>query len=437
MGRIASDKITHFFEIISILIKSLLVSAGASDFAISLIVDGILKGVSSVLSFVPELIILFTCISILETTGYMSRIALLLDQFFRKLGLSGKSLIPFIVGFGCSVPGIMSSRIIENEHERKMTAVLTPFIPCSAKLPMIVLFTSTFFKENSSLVSVSLYFFAIIVIIISSLIMKKFVFQNTSNTYISELPKYQFPNMKWVWRDVKDKVLSFIKRAGTTILLCSIVIWFLLSFSLEMQYGVPLQESIIAQIGNKISLVFYPMLGTNSWEATVSAIQGLVAKEQVVSSMAVISGLADSKLMLDNHENVGNTIFSKNSVFSFFTPVSAFAFVVFNLFSAPCFGAIIAMKRELGGFFKVMMAVAFQTAIAWLLGVLIYQVGHRIELGVFNVVDLFLLMLVCVIVIGVIIKWPKNEKCASCQGCVNAVNCGKFTTCIDMKGKKM
>lgn len=274
-------------------VGSLMENIGLSEWLNSLVVEGIIAGVGAVLGFVPQLIILFLCIALLETTGYMSRISLLLDKVFRKIGLSGKSLIPFIVGSGCSVPGIMGTRIIENEDERKMTAILTPFIPCSAKLPIIALFAGYFFPNSSGIASSSLYFFAIAVIIISALIMKKFVFKHTSSTYISELPEYKLPSVQYILKDVFDKVMAFIKRAGTIILLCSIIIWFLLSFSFKMEYGVEVEESILASIGNKISWVFKPMLGENSWEAAVSALQGLVAKEQVVSSMAVINGLAE------------------------------------------------------------------------------------------------------------------------------------------------
>lgn len=286
---LVGDSIGSFGEYIGNLMQNL----GASEWVNSLVVDGIISGVGAVLGFVPQLIILFTCISLLETTGYMPRISLLLDKIFRKIGLSGKSLIPFIVGSGCSVPGIMGTRIIENEDERKMTTILTPFIPCSAKLPIIALFAGYFFPNSSGIASSSLYFFAIMVIIISALIMKKFVFKHTSSTYISELPEYKLPSAKYILKDVFDKVMAFIKRAGTTILLCSIIIWFLLSFSFKMEYGVDVEESILAGIGTKISWVFKPILGENSWEATVSALQGLVAKEQVVSSMAVINGLAE------------------------------------------------------------------------------------------------------------------------------------------------
>ncbi len=396
-------------------VGSLMENIGLSEWLNSLVVDGIISGVGAVLGFVPQLIILFLCIALLETTGYMSRISLLLDKVFRKLGLSGKSLIPFIVGSGCSVPGIMGTRIIENEDERKMTAILTPFIPCSAKLPIIALFAGYFFPNSSGIVSSSLYFFAIAVIIISALIMKKFVFKHTSSTYISELPEYKLPSAKYILKDVFDKVMAFIKRAGTIILLCSIIIWFLLSFSFKMEYGVDVEESILASIGNKISWVFKPMLGENSWEAAVSALQGLVAKEQVVSSMAVINGLAEDA-------SEGAEIFVKDGAFGFFTASSAYAFMVFNLFSAPCFGAIGAMKRELGSTKKLLKALAFQTSLAWVLATFVYQIGSRIEKGIFNMVDIGFIGVIVglvILIIRALFKKNKNEcvECPYCRSC--------------------
>lgn len=387
-------------------------SIGTSEWINSLVVDGIIAGVGAVLGFVPQLIILFLCISLLETTGYMSRIALLLDKLFRKLGLSGKSLIPFIVGSGCSVPGIMGTRIIENEDEREMTTMLVPFIPCSAKLPIIALFSGYFFGEHSGLVSASLYFFAIIVIIVSAFILSRKKFKNTSSSYISELPEYKKPSAKYVAKDVWDKVIAFIKRAGSVILVCSIVIWFLLSFSFKFEYGVDIEESMLASIGKTISWVFYPMLGQNNWGATVSAIQGLVAKEQVVSSMAVIAGLAE-----DVEE--GSEIFATGTPFGGFTAAAAYAFMVFNLFSAPCFGAIGAMRRELGSTKKMLKTVTTQTVCAWILSTIVYQIGSRIENKTFNFANILIILGIAGIV-GVIISnaIKKNKKgCASCPYC--------------------
>lgn len=403
------DMISAIMESISEIVENFLVSIHASDILISLIIDGVIAGVGAVLGFIPQLIILFTCIVLLETTGYMSRISLLLDKLFRKIGLSGKSLIPFIVGSGCSVPGIMGTRIIENNDEREMTSILVPFIPCSAKLPIIALFSGYFFKENSGLVSASLYFFAIIVIIIFALVLKKFKYKNISSSYISELPEYRVPSIRYVLTEVYEKVISFVKRAGSIILLCSIIIWFLLSFSFKLKYGVEIENSILATIGKTFSWIFYPMLGENNWGACVSAMQGLVAKEQVVSSMAVIAGIAQ-----DTEE--GAMIFGSTSPFSGFTPASAYAFMVFNLFSAPCFGAIGAMKKELGSTKKLLKVVCTQTSVAWLLGIAIYQIGSR--LSSINIANIIIILILINIVILIINNMRKNKnKCSNCPYC--------------------
>lgn len=351
-------------------VSLMLEKINTSPWLISLIVDGIIAGVGAVLNFIPQLIILFMCISLLETSGYMARISFFLDMVFKKFGLSGKTLVPFIVGSGCSVPGIMATRTIENKDEREMAIVLTPFIPCSAKLPIIALFAEFFFSNSSGLVSASLYFLSILVILLLSLLLKKFIYRNESNSYISELPEYKLPSLKYVFKDVMEKVFSFIKRAGSVILVASIVIWVLLSFSWRFEYGVEVENSILASIGKSFSWVFYPMLGEFSWEATVSAVQGLVAKEQVVGSMAVIGNMSEDTLS-------SISLFTSSS-FGFFTSASAYAYVVFNLFSAPCFGAIGAMKKEFGSLKKTLLAVLLQCVVAWVISVLIYIIGTLI-----------------------------------------------------------
>lgn len=412
IGKFTVDVIGNYINDLKVSTYGIMTNMNMAEWFKSLVIDGIISGVGAVLGFVPQLIILFLCITLLETSGYMSRVALLLDKVFRKIGLSGKSLIPFIVGSGCSVPGIMGTRIIENEDERNMTTILTPFIPCSAKLPIIALFAGYFFPERSGLVAASLYFLAIVIIIFSAIIMKKYVFKNTTSTYVAELPEYKLPSIKYVVKEVFDKIISFIKRSGTIILLCSIIIWFLLSFSVKLEYGVKIEESILAAIGKKISWIFYPIIGVNSWEATVSAIQGLVAKEQVISSMAVISGLTEET----------SEIFIKGGIFEFFNPISAYAFMIFNLFSAPCFGAIGAMKKELGNNKKLLKAVSFQTGIAWFLATFIYQIGNRIEKGLFNVIDIIFIF-GCIIIISLIIKTlakqnnTRNTLCSYCKMC--------------------
>lgn len=352
-------------------VATFLEGANASAWAVSLVVDGIIAGVGAILNFLPQLIILFVLISLLETTGYMARIAFFLDRIFQKVGLSGKSLIPFIVGSGCSVPAIMTARTINDETEKKMTIMLTPFIPCSAKLPIITLFAGYFFGDRSGLVSASLYFFAIFIILTSAYVMKKVLFKGKTSSFILELPEYKLPSFRYIAYDVLSKAWSFIERAGSVILLASIVVWFLLSFNFRMQYGIDVNQSMLASFGRVLAYLFYPMLGELSWAASVSAIQGLVAKEQVVGSMAIIAGYGS-----DISE--GRLIFN-SGIFGFFTASSAYAFMVFNLFSAPCFGAIGAMRQELGTTKRMWKAVLFQTGLAWILAVLVFNIGRLIE----------------------------------------------------------
>lgn len=365
VGSATVDFIAGLFDNLSEVVDTALSNANASPVLISLICDGIIAGISAVLGFVPQLIILFICIAILETSGYMSRIAFFFDKIFHKFGLNGKSLIPFIVGAGCSVPGIMSARTIEDEDEKKATILCTPFIPCSAKLPIISLFAGYFFK-NSALVTISFYFLSIVVILISSMIMKKFFFKTTHSSFISELPEYKVPSPKYIFRDVWDKTLAFFKRAASVIFVCSIAIWILCRFSWSFKFLSPeeIENSILASIGNAFAWIFYPMLGGEwSWATTVSAFQGLIAKEQVVSSMNIIAGLAETS-------ESATSLFA-SSAFSFFTPLTSYAYCVFNLFSAPCFGAIAAMKRELGSKKAMFKAILFQTAMAWTVATLI------------------------------------------------------------------
>lgn len=368
VGNKASDLINDFFDFSKIVIENFLRQIEVSDWIISMVCDGIITGVGSVVSFLPQLAVLFLCISFLESTGYMARISFLLDKTFRKIGLSGKALIPFILGTGCSVPGIMSSKILENEYDRKVTAVLTPFIPCSAKLPMIVIFTSYFFRDNYTIVATSFYILSIIIIIVSSLIIKKLFRKSKDSSYISELPEYKLPSLKYVLKDVLDKVKDFLRKAGTVIFMASLVVWFLLSFSMQIKYCTNIEESIMAFWGKKISWIFYPILKINSWEATVSAIQGIIAKEQVISSMQIISGLmGDAKNLSE--------IFSPGSPFEFFSSKTSYAFVAFNLFSAPCFAAIATMGKELKNGLLTFIAVGMQILLAYVLAVLIASLG--------------------------------------------------------------
>ena len=371
VGKNCSGILENLFDKISSFMINFLEKYGTKKWLVSLLVNGIIAGVCSVLTFVPELITIFLCMSILESTGYMSRISLMFDRVFRKFGLSGKSLVPFIVGTACSVPAISSTRTIENNDERIISTVLTPFVPCSAKLPIISLFVGAFFPTCSGLVTASLYFFAIAVILISGVILRKFIFKNKTTSFVLELPEYKKPSVKYVARDVFDKTKDFVNRVGTIIVVCSVLVWFLSSFNFKFQYINDIQNSILAKIGNLFAWFFYPIVGEWNWAVSVSAIQGLVAKEQVVSSMSVIAGVSG-----------GKDIFS-SVVFSRFSKISAYAFVVFNLFSAPCISAIGAMKNELKSKKKAMFAVLFQIGFAWVVSSVIFLMGSFIG-GLWN-----------------------------------------------------
>ena len=356
IGGLFTDFLESVFETFRDFAKEGLLNAGATPWIVNLTTDGILAGIGAVLTFIPQIIVLFIIVALLEASGYLSRVSFLLDKLFSRLGLSGRTLIPFIVGFGCSVPGVMATRTIENEKERRSATILVPFIPCGAKLPIIALFSGFFFKKYRALISTSLFFLSILLIIISALILKK-IYKTKTSSYMSELPDYRLPDFKYVFHSTWDKTWSFIKNAGSIILVGSIVIWILLSFSPTLKYGVPIEKSILAYLGHGVAWFFYPIVGKWSWAAGVSAIQGLVAKEQVVASLRVIAGLSG---------DVSSTaeIFA-SPAFAFFTPASAYAFMAFNLFSAPCISAIGAMRRELGGTKAALGAALFQTGIAW------------------------------------------------------------------------
>jgi len=340
-------------------------NAGASTWALSLINNGVISGITAVITFIPQLVVLFLCLSLLETTGYMSRIAFFLDRVFHKLGLSGKSLIPFIVGAGCSVPGVMTTRTIEDENEKKATIALVPFVPCNAKLTIISLIASSFFGRIGFVVALSFYILAILIIILAAIILKKVLHRLEHSTFISELPEYKVPNPKYVFRDVSDKTVAFIKRAGTVVLFFSVIVWMLSSFTPTFDYidnvHHSINESQLSYLGRGIQWFFYPMLGCNwSWAASVSALQGLVAKEQVISSMEVIAKTSGAA-----------GLFASGSPFEFFTPITAYAFATFNLFSIPCVGTLSAMRAEFKSTKKMIIVMLCEIAIAWLLASMI------------------------------------------------------------------
>lgn len=328
-----------------------------------LVVDGIIGGVGAVLGFVPQLMILFLLIGILEDCGYMSRVAFIMDKIFRKFGLSGKSFIPMVIGTGCSVPGIMASRTIESERDRKMTIMLTPFIPCGAKLPVFALMVGAFFPEHVW-VGPSMYVLGILMVILSGLILKNTLFKGEAAPYILELPEYHIPNFKGVMMQMWDRSKAFIIKAGTVIFVASGLIWFLQSFNFSLQM-VDTNESMLASIGHVIAPIFAP-LGFGTWQASVATVTGFLAKEAVVATFGILLGVGEVA-------ETDPTLLT--SIGQFFTPVSAYAFMAFTLLAAPCFAAIGAMKREFGNWKWTFIAIGYQTGLAWIVAFLIYQVG--------------------------------------------------------------
>lgn len=353
-----------FGEIIPPAVEGWLTSMGTAEWLNSLILDGIIAGVGAVLGFVPQMLVLFFFLAILEDCGYMARVAFIMDRIFRKFGLSGKSFIPMLVGTGCSVPGIMASRTIENERDRKMTIITTSFIPCSAKLPVIALIAGALFHE-SWWVGPSAYFIGVAAVIISGVILKKTKgFAGEPAPFVMELPAYHVPGVKGVLIHMWDRGWSFIKKAGTIIFLSSGLIWFLSTFNFSMQM-VEKGDSMLATIGNAIAPIFAP-LGFGNWKATVATFTGLIAKENVVNTFGILFGFAE---VSENGDEVWSNI-AQN-----FTAVSAYAFLVFNLLCAPCFAAIGAIKREMGNAKWTLYAVGYQTIFAYVMALIVNQLG--------------------------------------------------------------
>ena len=359
-----------FGEIIPTYFGGWLESLGIAEWLYSLIMDGIVGGVGSVFGFLPQMIVLFFLLALLEDCGYMARIAFIMDRIFRKFGLSGKSFIPILVGTGCGVPGVMASRTIENEKDRKMTVMVTTFIPCGAKLPIIALIAGALFPD-SVWVAPSAYFLGIAAIIISGIILKKTkLFAGESAPFVMELPAYHLPSIKGVLIHMWDRAKSFVKKAGTIIFLACALIWFLSSFNWQMQM-VDETESMLASIGRVIAPIFKP-IGFGDWKAAVATITGLVAKENVVGTFGVLYGAGE--VAEDGMEIWSNLQAS-------FTVVSAYAFLAFNLLCAPCFAAIGAIKREMGSWKWTGIAVGYQCLTAYVAAFIIYHLGNTIFMG--------------------------------------------------------
>lgn len=367
VGTMMTDWVNEelFGTIIPPFVEGLLESAGTAEWLNSLILDGIIGGVGAVLGFLPQMLVLFTLLAILEACGYMSRIAFIMDRVFRNFGLSGKSLIPMLIGSGCSVPGIMASRTIESEADRKITVITTSFIPCSAKLPIIALIAGALFNE-SPFIAPAAYFIGIAAVIVSGIILKKLKgFAGDQTPFVMELPPYQRPRVKDVLKRTFEQGKHFVVKAGTIIFLACGLIWFLSSFSWNFSM-VDANESILASIGRTIAPIFSP-LGFGQWESAVATVTGLVAKENVLSTFGVLFNVAE--------EVSENGVELWANMQQVFTPLSAFSFLIFNLICAPCFAAIGAIKREMGTAKWTWFAIAYQTFFAYALALIVYQLG--------------------------------------------------------------
>ena len=382
-----------FGEIIPPAVESALEAVNCAAWLQGLILDGIVAGVGAVLGFVPQMLVLFLFLAFLESCGYMARVAFIMDRIFRKFGLSGKSFIPMLIGSGCGVPGVMASRTIENDRDRKMTIMTTTFVPCGAKLPIIAMIAGAFFN-NSGWVATSSYFVGIAAIICSGIILKKTkMFAGEPAPFVMELPAYHWPTVGNILRSMWERGWSFIKKAGTIILLSTIVLWFLMGFGWEGgSFGMveELNNSILAKIGSAIAWIFAPLGWTKAgegWKMAVAAVTGLIAKENVVATFGMLFGFAE--VAEDGAEIWGNLA-------QVMTPIAAYGFLVFNLLCAPCFAAMGAIKREMNNAKWFWFAIGYQCGLAYVVALCIYQIGTLLTGGGFGVGTAVALVLVAV-----------------------------------------
>lgn len=388
-----------FGSIVPDFVEKTLVQWQVASWMQDLIINGIIAGVGAVLGFLPQLIVLFLCLAILEDCGYMSRIAFVMDRIFRKFGLSGKSFIPMLIATGCGVPGVMASRTIENEKDRRLTVMITTFMPCSAKLPIIALVAGAFFP-NASWVAPSAYFLGITSIVLSGIALKKTrLFSGDPAPFIMELPAYHLPQLRSILNQTFLRAKSFVKKAGTIIFVSTIFIWFTFKFNFVLQ-EVPGEQSMLATFGGWLAPIFKP-LGWGVWQGAVATITGLVAKENVIGTFGILYGHLGS--VSDNGKEVWSLLHAD------FTPVAAYSFLVFNLLCAPCFAAIGAIRREMGTLKWTMTAIGYQCGLAYLVSFMTYQFGHVLfERGTIGL-ETALSTLVLAFLVYQIVRKPKER----------------------------
>lgn len=365
IGSALSDLLALGIDYITGIVDNALTSYGINPIVHSLVIDGIFAGVGSVLSFLPIIVVLFFFLSILEDTGYMARVAFVMDKLLRKIGLSGRSFVPMLIGFGCTVPAVMATRTLSSDRDRKMTILLTPYMSCSAKIPIYAVFTQAFFApQYRVLVMISLYVFGMIVGVIMALLFKSTVFRGKPVPFVMELPNYRMPSAKSVLLLMWEKASDFIKKAFTVIFVATVIIWFLQSFDARLNVVSDPQNSLLAYIGKAISPIFKP-LGFDDWRITTALITGFSAKEAVVSTLGILSG-CDTATLAAGLPNM-------------FTTLSAISFLVFTLLYTPCVAAVATVKRELGSWTKTVGFVVLQCAVAWIVSFVIYSVGSAVS----------------------------------------------------------
>ena len=360
IGAWLSDLLSLGIEQITDICDKGLTAYGINPVVHSLIIDGVFAGVGSVLSFLPVIVVLFFFLSILEDSGYMARIAFVMDKLLRKIGLSGRSFVPMLIGFGCTVPAVMATRTLSSDRDRKMTIMLTPFISCSAKIPVYSVFAMAFFKDHAALVMMALYVTGIVVSILVALILKGTIFSGKPVPFVMELPNYRLPSVKSVLQLMWDKAKDFLQRAFTIIFVATIIIWFLQTFDTRLNVVTDSANSLLAVLGRWVAPIFTP-LGFGDWRISTSLITGFTAKEAVVSTMSVLCGTSMSNL--------------PQTLGSFFTPLSAVSFLVFTLLYTPCVAAIAAIRREMDSALQAVGIVIMQCGIAWLVAFGVYRIG--------------------------------------------------------------
>ena len=358
IGTFLSNLMSMGIDKLSVVTERALAAYGINPVVRSLVIDGIFAGVGSVLSFLPIIVVLFFFLSILEDSGYMARIAFVMDRPLRKLGLSGKSFVSMLIGFGCSVPAVMSTRTLSSDRDKKMTIMLIPFISCSAKIPIYALFTAAFFRKHQALVMIGLYVLGVLVGVLCAVVLKNTVFRGKPMPFVMELPNYRFPSVKSVLLLMWDKARDFIQRAFTVIFIATLIIWFLQTFDTRLNVVADSGESLLALIGKLIAPLFTP-LGFNDWRAATALISGFSAKEAVVSTLSVLTGTGMSNL--------------SETLAGIFTPLTAASYLIFTLLYTPCVAAVATIRRETGSAWKTLGIVCMQCGVAWLAAFLFYQ----------------------------------------------------------------